>query len=115
MNNIKNKVSLIGNLGNDPLYKEGANGRNYAQFNLATSSMYKNQDGDTVKDTQWHRIKVWGKLAKIAQSLLKKGHLVAVDGKLTHRTYDDKDGVTRYITEVVANEMMLLTQANAAN
>lgn len=104
---LRNKVQLIGNLGVDPEVKELDGGRKMARWSLATSEIYKNSEGDKVTDTTWHNIVAWGKTAEIAEKLLKKGTEVAIEGKLVNRSYTDKDGNKRFITEVQANELVL--------
>ena len=107
MNALKNKVQLIGHVGQDPEIKQLENGR-VANFTIATNDSYTNAKGEKVEQTEWHRVSAWGKTVEIIEQLLKKGSHVAIEGKLTHRSYDDKDGNKRYITEVVANELVLL-------
>jgi len=108
MSGIQNKVQLIGNLGKDPEVKSFKSGKLKANFSLATSENYKNSKGEKVTDTQWHNIVAWGKIAEIAENYLQKGNKVAIEGKLVHRVYDDKEGNKKYITEVVANSVMML-------
>jgi len=110
MRNLRNKVQLIGNLGMDPEVKNLNNGKKVVNFSLATSDFYKDSDGNRMQDTQWHNIVVWGKLAQIAETYLKKGKDVAIEGKLVHRSYESKSGEKRYITEIVANEMVMLNK-----
>lgn len=112
MNTIKNRVQLIGNLGRDPEIVEFEGGRKLAKFSLATSEYYKKENGEKVSDTHWHNLVAWGKTAEIAEKFLKKGSEIGVEGKLTSRSYDDKDGNKRYVTEVVIHEILLLRQAN---
>ena len=104
---MKNKVQLIGHVGQDPEIKQLENGR-VANFTIATNESYTNAKGEKVEQTEWHRVSAWGKTVDIIEQLLKKGSHVAIEGKLTHRSYDDKDGNKRYITEVVANELVML-------
>ncbi len=104
---MKNKVQLIGHVGQDPEIKQLENGR-VANFTIATNDSYTNAKGEKVEQTEWHRVSAWGKTVDIIEQLLKKGSHVAIEGKLTHRSYDDKDGNKRYITEVVANELVML-------
>jgi len=106
-----NKVILVGNLGKDPEIRHLESGRAVANFSLATSETYKNREGDKVTHTEWHNIVMWGGLAEIAERFLKKGFQVYIEGKITTRSYDDKDGVKKYITEVVGREMTLLGRA----
>lgn len=108
MNNLRNKVQLIGYVGMNPEVKTFGEGKTRVQFSIATNESYKNKNGEKVEETQWHNIVVWGKGAELASSLIKKGVEIAVEGKLTSRKYDDKDGNTRYITEIVMNEFLLL-------
>ncbi|MBQ4913716.1 single-stranded DNA-binding protein [Maribacter sp. MMG018] len=108
MNALKNKVQLIGNLGQDPEIITMENGTKLAKFSLATTESYKNAKGEKVDDTQWHNVVAWGKTAEIVETYLLKGKQVAVEGKLTHRSYETKEGEKRYITEVRCNELLML-------
>jgi single-strand DNA-binding protein len=108
MNTLRNKVQLIGNLGNDPEIITMESGKKLAKFSIATNDTYKNAQGERITDTQWHNVVAWGKTADIIESYVTKGKEVAVEGKLSHRSYDDKDGNKRYTTEVVCNELLLL-------
>jgi single-strand DNA-binding protein len=108
MNALRNKVQLIGHAGNDPEIKNFDGGRKLANLTLATNESYKNEKGEKVEETQWHRVVAWGKTAEIFEKYVVKGKEIAVEGKLTHRSYDDKNGEKRYITEVVVNEVLLL-------
>ena len=108
MNALKNKVQLIGNLGQDPEIMNMENGTKLAKFSIATSDSYKNAKGEKVEDTQWHNIVAWGKTAEIVENYLVKGKQVAVEGKLTHRSYETAAGEKRYITEVKCNELLML-------
>lgn len=110
MNAIRNKVQLIGNLGQAPDVKEIADGKKVAHLNLATNENYKNAKGEKITETQWHNVIAWGKLAEIAEKYLVKGTEVAIEGKLINRNYTDKQGVKRYVTEVQANELLILTK-----
>jgi single-strand DNA-binding protein len=103
-----NKVTLLGNLGKDPDVKYMENGRAKATFTLATSEMYKNKENERITQTEWHNVVLWGGVAEIAEKYLKKGYQVYIEGKLTHRSYTDKEGNQKYITEVVGREMVLL-------
>lgn len=106
---MKNRVQLIGHVGQDPEIKQLENGR-VANFTIATNDSYTNAKGEKVEQTEWHRVSAWGKTVDIIEQLLKKGSHVAIEGKLTHRSYDDKDGNKRYITEVIANELVFLNK-----
>ena len=108
MNALKNKVQLIGNLGQDPEIVTLDNGNKLAKFSIATSESYKNTQGQKIEDTQWHSIVAWGKTAEIVENYLTKGKQVAVEGKLTHRSYETKEGEKRYVTEVRCNELLML-------
>ncbi len=108
MSTLRNKVQLIGNLGNDPEIINLESGKTLAKFSIATNESYKNAKGEKVTDTQWHNVVAWGTTAKIVESYLTKGKEVAVEGKLTSRSYETKEGEKRYITEIVCSELMML-------
>ena len=108
MNSLKNRVTLIGNLGQDPEIKTTETGKKVTHFTLATKDGYKNADGQKVSETTWHNIVAWNGLADIAGRFLKKGREVAVEGRIVYRNYEDKKGVTKYITEIVLNDLILL-------
>lgn len=108
MNSLRNRVQLIGNLGQDPEMKTLESGKKVAHFTLATNDGYKNADGQKVEETTWHNIVAWNGLAEIASKFLKKGKEVAVDGRIVYRSYEDKKGGTKYITEIVLNDLVLL-------
>ncbi len=108
MNAMRNRVQLIGHVGNDPEIKTFDGGKKVANITLATNESYKNEKGEKVEQTEWHRISAWGKTADIIEKYVTKGKEIAIDGKLTHRSYDDKNGEKRFITEVVANDVLLL-------
>ena len=103
-----NKVILIGNLGQDPEVRRLENGIAVAKFSLATTEKYKDRNGELQSQTEWHSVVVWRQLAELAEQYLKKGRQVYVEGKLTHRKWQDKDGNNRYTTEVVANNFRML-------
>ena len=103
-----NKVILVGNLGKDPEVRSFDGGRSKAAFSLATSETYKNRDGERVTNTEWHNVVLWSPLAEIAERYLSKGKQVYIEGKLTNRSYEDKEGNTRYITEINGRQMVLL-------
>jgi single-strand DNA-binding protein len=105
---LKNKVQLIGNLGGKPEVKEIEGGKKLAMFNVATSESYRNAAGEKITETQWHRIVAWGKIAEIAEKYLDKGKEIALEGKLVNRSYTDKEGNKKYITEVQATEVLML-------
>lgn len=108
MNALKNKVQLIGNLGQDPEILTMENGNKLAKFSVATNETYKNQKGEKVTDTQWHNVVAWGKIAEIVENFLTKGKEVVIEGKLTSRSYETKEGEKRYVTEIRCNELLLL-------
>ncbi len=108
MNSLRNRVQLIGNLGADPEVKTFENKRKVARLSLATSDEFTNKDGEKVKQTQWHQLVVWGKQAEVCEKYLKKGKEIAIEGKLTYRTWTDKEGKNHNITEIVVNELLLM-------
>jgi single-strand DNA-binding protein len=108
MNSLKNRVTLIGNLGQDPETKTIETGKKVTTFTLATDDGYKNAEGQKVNETTWHNIIAWNGLAEIAGKYLKKGRQVAVEGRIVYRSYEDKKGVTKHITEIVLNDLVLL-------
>lgn len=108
MNALRNKVQLIGFVGQEPEIKTLDGGKKLANITIATNEVYYKENGDKVENTEWHRITAWGKTADIIEKYVIKGKEVAIEGKLTHRSYDDKDGNKRYVTEVVANEILLI-------
>lgn len=108
MSTLRNKVQLIGHVGNDPEIKTFDGGKKLAKLNIATNENYKNEKGEKVEDTQWHSLIAWGKTADIIENYVVKGKEIAIEGKLTHRSYEDKNGEKRYVTEVVIDELLLL-------
>jgi len=108
MNALRNKVQLIGHLGQDPEIINLDSGKILAKFSIATNEVYRDANGEKVTDTQWHNIVAWGKTAEIVSQYLVKGNEVAVEGKLMHRSYESKEGEKRYITEVRCNELLML-------
>lgn len=113
MSRSLNKIQLIGNLGRDPEVRSTANGSKVATLSVATSRRWKNQAGEDQEKTEWHRVVMWNNrgsgLADVAERYLKKGDRVYVEGRVEYRTWEDKEGKTRYSTEVVAREMMMLS------
>lgn len=108
MNALRNKVQLIGNLGNAPEVKNTESGKKLVRFSLATNETYRNAKGEKVVETQWHNLIAWGKVADIAEKYLSKGSEVAIEGKLVNNNYMDKDGNKKYNTEVVVHELLLM-------
>ncbi|HEY6504386.1 MAG TPA: single-stranded DNA-binding protein [Chitinophagaceae bacterium] len=105
---LKNKVQLIGNLGGKPEVKNTESGKKLVRFSMATNEVYRNANGEKVTETQWHNLVAWGKLADIAEKYLDKGKEVAIEGKLINRSYTDKEGNKKYITEIQVNELLML-------
>lgn len=105
---MKNRVQLIGHVGQDPEVKSFEGGKKVANLNIATNDVYYKDEGEKVEQTEWHRVTAWGKLADIVEKHVVKGKEIAVEGKLTHRSYDDKNGEKRYVTEVIVSEILLL-------
>ena len=112
MSSLANRVTLIGNLGHDPETKSIEGGKKVVHFTLATKDWYKNAEGQRVNETTWHNIVAWNGLADIAGKFLKKGNEVAVEGRIVYRSYEDKKGATKYITEIVLSELELLRNGN---
>ncbi len=108
MKALRNTVQLIGHVGQEPEIKTLDGGRKMANITIATNEVYYKENGDKVENTEWHRVVAWGKTAEIIEKYVVKGKEIAIEGKLTHRSYDDKNGEKRYITEVVANDVLLL-------
>ena len=108
MNSLRNKVQLIGNLGNDPEIITLESGKKLAKFSLATNESYKDVSGQKIDKVEWHNLVAWGKTADIIEKYVTKGKEVAIEGKLTSRSYETKEGEKRYVTEVVVNELLML-------
>lgn len=108
MSSLRNKVQLIGNLGMNPEIKTLDSGKKMAKFTIATNETYKNAKGEKVTDTQWHNIIAWNKTADLVEMFLEKGKEVAIEGKLTSRSWEDEKGIKKYITEVICNEILFL-------
>jgi single-strand DNA-binding protein len=108
MNAMKNRVQLIGHVGQEPEVKTFDGGKKVANITIATNDYYTNDKGEKVENTEWHKVVAWGKTAEIIEKYVTKGKEIAIDGKLTHRSYDDKDGTKRYVSEVVINDILLL-------
>ena len=112
MNTLRNSVKLIGRLGQDPEVKTLDKGNKVAKFSLATSDSFTAKDGSKQEQTQWHNIVVWGNLAVICEKYLKKGKEIAIDGRLTYHTWEDKNGTKHTSAEIVANEMLFVGSNN---
>ena len=110
---LRNKVQLIGHLGAKPETKKLESGKKMATFSLATSESYRNAAGEKVTETQWHRLVAWGKVAEIVEKYLDKGKEIAIEGKLVHRSYNDKGGNKKYMSEVQVSELLMLGAKSA--
>lgn len=108
-----NKVILIGNLGKDPELRYTPGGQPVASFSLATTERWNDKNGQRQDRTEWHNIVVWGKLAELVNQYLKKGRSAYVEGKITTRSWDDRDGVKKYRTEIVASQVQFLSAAGS--
>ena len=104
---LRNKVTLIGRTGKEVEITTFENGQK-ASVSLATTDFYKNAQGEKVEDTQWHNLVAFGKIAEILQKYVAKGQEIAIEGKIVNRSYEDKEGVTRYISEIRVEEILLL-------
>jgi single-strand DNA-binding protein len=113
MNALVNKVQLIGSLGQDPEIKNFDNSK-MARLSMATNETYRNKKGEKVTETQWHNVVAWGNLAGIFEKYVQKGDRVGIEGKLVTRQWEDKDGKKHYTTEVVANDVLMLSQKKTA-
>ncbi|MCC4230064.1 single-stranded DNA-binding protein [Zunongwangia profunda] len=108
MSNLRNKVQLIGNVGNTPEITNLDISKKVARLSIATNDYYHNTKGESVQDTQWHNLVAWNKNAELIENYVPKGKEIAIEGKLISRSYEDKEGNTRYITEILVNEIQLL-------
>ncbi len=111
MNALRNKVQLIGRLGQEPEIVNFKDGNKIAKFSMATDDSYKDKNGQKVERAYWHNVIVRGGLVNVVESYVNKGQEIAIEGKLTNRSWEDKDGNKRYITEVLCNELLLLSKA----
>ncbi len=107
MNSLRNKVQLIGRLGQDPEIITFEDGGKIARFNLATDDSYKDKNGNKIERTYWHPVVVKNGLVKVVENYVTKGKEIAIEGKLTNRSWDDKDGQKHYVTEVICNELLM--------
>lgn len=112
MNALRNSVRLLGNLGDDPKVRRLESGKIVANFNIATDEIYRDSQGNKQTETTWHRLVAWGKNAEVAEKYLKKGKEIAIEGKLTNRQWEDKNGEKQYMTEVVVNSLLMLDKAS---
>lgn len=108
MNTLRNKVQLIGNLGAKVELKTLESGKVVGHTTIATNESYKNQNGEKVTETTWHKLVIWGKTAEILEKYTDKGSEVGVEGKIANRTYTDKNGEKRYFTEIVVSDFLLM-------
>lgn len=108
MNLVNNKVQLIGRIGQAPEISNYDGGKKRARFSVATTDTYKDANGMNVNEVQWHNLVAWGRVADVVEKQLAKGTEVSVEGKLVHRNYTGKDGIKKYVTEVVVAEVLLL-------
>ena len=109
MNALRNKVQLIGRLGQDPEIKTLESGKKVTHFTLATNDSYKNADGTKVEETTWHTVVAWNGLAELSTKFLRKGREVCIEGRISYRSYTDKNGVPKSVTEIVASDLVLLS------
>lgn len=108
MNALRNKVQLIGHMGSKIELKTLESGKILGKVSLATNEVYRNQKGEKITDTTWHNLVIWGKNAEILDKYTDKGSEIAIEGKISNRDYTDKEGIKRYITEIVVNEILLM-------
>lgn len=108
MSNLRNSVRLMGFLGNDPDVKSLSEKKKVARVSIATKDSYRNDKGEKVEETQWHNLVLWDRLASLAESYLHKGSEVSIEGRLSSHSYTDKEGVKRYVTEVIVNDLQML-------
>jgi len=114
MYSLRNKVQLIGNLGKNPDIKTTDSGKKLVKLSVATNEMFTNSKGEKVKETQWHNLVAWGKMADVAEKYLSKGSEIAIEGKLITKDYVDKEGNKKYSTEIQVNELLLLGSKSEA-
>ena len=108
MNSLRNSVQLIGHLGQDPEIITLEKGKKLARVSIATNESYTSSNGEKVKNTSWHNVIAWDNKAEFMDKFLKKGNEVALKGRLAHRSYEDKTGVTKFISEIIVNEIVKL-------
>lgn len=114
MNALRNRVQLIGRLGQDPEIKTLESGKKVVHFNLATNESYKSADGTKTEETTWHSIVAWNGLAELSSKFLQKGREVCIEGRISYRSYTDKNGMPKSVTEIVASDMVLLSSGGNA-
>ena len=108
MNALRNSVRLIGNLGDNPKVRKLDSGKTVANFSIATNEIYRDSKGEKQSETTWHRLVAWGKTAEVVENYVKKGSEIAIEGKLTNRSWEDKNGEKQYMTEILVSEILLL-------
>lgn len=108
MSNLKNSVRLMGHLGQNPEVRKTANGKKVASFSLATNDYYLDANGEKITETMWHNLVAWGKQAETVEKYLNKGKEIVVEGKLSNRNYVDKNGMKKYVTEIVISDIVLV-------
>ncbi len=111
---MRNRVQLIGRLGQDPEVKTLESGKKVTNFTMATNETFKGVDGNKTEETTWHNIVAWNGLAEISSKYLKKGKEVCIEGRISYRTYTDKNGVPKSVTEIVASDLVLLSSGGVA-
>ncbi|WP_415372662.1 single-stranded DNA-binding protein [Patiriisocius sp. Uisw_047] len=111
MNALRNKVQLIGRLGQEPEIKTFEDGNKIANFSMATDDSYKDKNGQKVERAYWHNVVVRGGLVNVVENYIKKGQEIAIEGKLTNRSWDDKDGKKHYVTEVFCTELLMFAKS----
>ncbi|MCK5846421.1 MAG: single-stranded DNA-binding protein [Bacteroidales bacterium] len=114
MKNLRNTVTLIGHLGDAPVFKELDNGTTLAKFSIATDESYKNKNGEKVESTEWHNLIIWGPQAKTVRDYLKKGSKVMIEGRLTTETWDNKEGIKQYRSQIVINDFLMMDKKQSA-
>jgi single-strand DNA-binding protein len=108
MNGLRNSVRLIGHLGDNPKMRKLDSEKSVANFSVATNETFRDQNGNKMSETTWHKLVAWGKQAEVAEKYLKKGTEIAVEGKLTNRSYEDKNGETHFVSEIIVNSILVL-------
>ena len=108
MKNLRNRVQIIGNVGDTPTVNETKSGNKYAKISIATNSVYINKEGEKIKETQWHPVLLWGKKAEFVGNYVVKGQELCIEGNLNYRTYEDENGSKKDIFEIIGNEILLL-------
>ncbi|RKE43400.1 single-stranded DNA-binding protein [Sphingobacterium detergens] len=115
MSTLRNKVQLIGHLGNDPIIKTTSTGTNYSVLRLATNDLFKNKAGEWVEEVQWHTLVIWGKQNNTIEKKCRRGTKLMVEGKLTYRNYENAEGIKTYITEIKVDSFLILSDQTSSN